>query len=907
MSVAVAATFGLVPTVMVGSPAFAASTLSIADATVTEGGDLTFTLNNTGGAATYAIVITPGSTNPAAASADYNATSVPASVVFSGATGSATVVVHTVDDQLYEPNETITLTATNAVPTSFTATGTIIDNDPIPSYALTASPTTIPEPLTGTTPTTITATLSAISGVDTVVTVNTANGTAVAGTDYTAISAGSISIPAGTLAGTTTTTILSDGVKDEHDTETFAVGGVATNVSPASASTTVSIADAQSTPTLTLTGGGAGSEGTSLTFGIAVGPTASDLPITVHWDAVAAPVVTGHEAATPSTDFTYPASRTVTIAAGVTTASIVIPLTADAIDELPEDFAVELSSPTNATLGTTSKVVGQINDINTPPTVTITPTAVTEGDSGKVSRTFTATLSGVSGRPVNVTWATAIDGSGLTFAAPVKDYIDKTGTLTFPIGTTTQTFSVEIVGDKIDEGTGETFRVNLTNVDSSASLGAGFTALTITDDDAAPTFSFDDLSMNEGNTTSAVLLPLRLTGSSDHVLAFDLTDLGTGTATLADGAGPNDYDSLSGSIVLPPETTTAYAVVVVTGDLVHEADETVKFSAVPDGSSLAFVTNPAPDAATLTLVNDDAAPNLEINSVTGNEGDTVAVTGTVTGISDSTTALNIVFAGGSSHGSTAAEANDFTNPGAQIKTITAGTQPGTIIPVGNLVLTNDTVGESAETIIGTGFGIGNVGTVTEGIITIAESDGGNIPDLPAPTMWVPASVTGPSDVPITGSATTSGSIVDLWGAPFGSPLAKIDSTHSRSAGAYSFSTHIDSGYRFKVTANGKSSSVKQVWVIVVLSLSTSAGKGTIGMSATGNPPTEDTMVSFQIQNSRGTWVTLGSDKTGPTGNARATLKNLKSGAKFNCRAYIGGTPDMGITGGPSVTKWVTVR
>ena len=76
----------------------------------------------------------------------------------------------------------------------------------------------------------------------------------------------------------------------------------------------------------------------------------SELPMTVRWDAVAVTPATDHDQATPGTDFTYPASRTVTIPAGTDSATFAIPFRDDQLNENPEDFGVTLAVPTNATL-----------------------------------------------------------------------------------------------------------------------------------------------------------------------------------------------------------------------------------------------------------------------------------------------------------------------------------------------------------------------------------------------------------------------------------------------------------------------------------------------------------------------------------------------------------------------------
>ena len=80
---------------------------------------------------------------------------------------------------------------------------------------------------------------------------------------------------------------------------------------------------------------------------------------------------------------------------------------------------------------------------------------VTEGNSGTVNAAFTVSLSAASGQTVTVNYATA---NG-TAVAP-GDYTAASGTLTFTPGVTTQTLTVPVNGDTLNEPN-ETFFVNL--------------------------------------------------------------------------------------------------------------------------------------------------------------------------------------------------------------------------------------------------------------------------------------------------------------------------------------------------------------------------------------------------------------------------------------------------------------
>src|SRR5437879_9482696 len=79
------------------------------------------------------------------------------------------------------------------------------------------------------------------------------------------------------------------------------------------------------------------------------------------------------------------------------------------------------------------------------------------------------------------------------------------GTLTFLPGQTSQTITVTVLGDALDE-LDETILVNLTAA-TNATISDGQGVVTILDDDAAPVLAINDVSVVEGNsgTTNAVV------------------------------------------------------------------------------------------------------------------------------------------------------------------------------------------------------------------------------------------------------------------------------------------------------------------------------------------------------------------------------------------------------------------
>jgi hypothetical protein len=94
--------------------------------------------------------------------------------------------------------------------------------------------------------------------------------------------------------------------------------------------------------------------------------------------------------------------------------------------------------------------------------IAITDVSKKEGNSGLTAFVFTVSVSGSPMSTVSVDWAT---GGGT--ASPVTDYVPANGTVTLPVGVTTKTVTIQVVGDTIPEPN-ETFFVNLSNPSPNA-------------------------------------------------------------------------------------------------------------------------------------------------------------------------------------------------------------------------------------------------------------------------------------------------------------------------------------------------------------------------------------------------------------------------------------------------------
>jgi hypothetical protein len=218
------------------------------DATGAEQGldPIVFTVTRSANTTTQVVVnLTWGGT---AASTDYNVTVVGGTLsanratltLVAGAT-SATITVTPVDDNAAEATETVTLAI--AAGTGYTAgtpasaSGSIADNDTRTLSIANASVTEADK----STSVTLTVTLSSASTSTVTVSYATANGTALAGSDYTAAS-GTLTFSAGQTSKTITITILGDKVKEATEAFTVTLSS-AVGAAIATGTATVTIVD----------------------------------------------------------------------------------------------------------------------------------------------------------------------------------------------------------------------------------------------------------------------------------------------------------------------------------------------------------------------------------------------------------------------------------------------------------------------------------------------------------------------------------------------------------------------------------------------------------------------------------------------------------------------------------------
>lgn len=372
----------------------------------------------------------------------------------------------------------------------------------------------------------------------------TKSGTAVAGSDFTAVS-GKLKFPRGAKVRHVTVPLLNDTAVEGN--ERFRVrifdpvrasirdrvGRVTIlddDVTPPYVPPTMSVKDASA------------QEGAALTFEVSLSKAAEG-DVTFSY-------ATADGTAKAPGDYTAVSGGKGTIPKGATSTEVSVQTTEDSTPESTESMSLTLSAPTGATIDD-GEAKGTITDDDEKVSLSVADTSVLEGKKAE----FTVTLSKVSGLEVRVEWET---GDG-TAVAP-DDYKKSDGVVTIKPGDKTGTFLVETVDDSKDE-VDETFKVTL-SAPHNATISDGTAVATIRDNDG-PVLSIADAQATEG---TALIFNVSLSKVSVQEVKVDW-------ATAFDTATAADLTAAKGTLTIPANTLTGKIEVPTLQDTVKDVGE----------------------------------------------------------------------------------------------------------------------------------------------------------------------------------------------------------------------------------------------------------------------------------------------------------------------------------------------
>jgi predicted extracellular nuclease len=308
-------------------------------------------------------------------------------------------------------------------------------------------------------------------------------------------------------------------------------------------------------------------------------------------------------------------------AAATTAINVMLPAAANNQSQLQVRFITGNAAGADEMIGVDDILISSTAISAGPGVLAIGDVTHLEGDAGAITYSFTVTRTGGSTGAVSATWT--LNAPGGANNADSADFIigqAASGTVSFADGEISKTIEISVQGDDLVEDD-ENFTVTLSapvGTTISDDSGAGV----ITNDDAAGTFSIDDVIVTEGNSgTTAMTFTVTRASGDDGAVSVDYTVVAPGGAGLADSGDFAGGTTFLGTLSFADGETSKTITLDVIGDHVVETDEgfTILLSNATGGSAISDGSGAG------TITNDDFSGSLSIGDVTlaeGNSGTT---------------------------------------------------------------------------------------------------------------------------------------------------------------------------------------------------------------------------------------------------------------------------------------------
>ena len=656
-----------------------------------------------------------------AAAGDFRLSTSTTLTIAAGATTSIGVVTITAaDNDVDASNKTVTVSATAANGQGITdpsgATLTITDDDaPSTRVTLTVAPDEVNE---GGGPVTLTVTGTLDAGTRntaTEVTLAVNSGSATLTDDYTATGA-TLTIAAKQSSASATLTVTPEDDAVAEGPETFSIGGTVSGLTVTAA--TVTLVDNDGTPTvlLLLTPASIAEDGEVSTVTATLSNVSGDDTVVTVSAAPVAPA--------SSSDYSLSANTVLTIAAGATTSSGAVTITANnnTVDAPDKTVTVSAAAVNDAGVTAPSGRTLTITDDEAAPTVTLALMPASIGEAGGVS-TVSAALDHASSEATTVT----VSAVAVLPAAAGDFRLSTSTTLTIAAGATTSIGVVTITAADNDVDTSD----KTVTVSATAANGQGITdpagaTLTITDDDAPSTRVTLTVAPDEVNEGGGPVT-LTVTGTLDAGTRNTATEVtlavNSGSATLTD-----DYTATGATLTIAAKQSSASATLTVTpeDDAVAEGPETFSIGGTVSGLTVT--------AATVTLVDNDGTPTVLLlltPASIAEDGEVSTVTATLSNVSGDDTVVTV-----SAAPVAPASSSDYSLSANTVLTIAAGatTSSGAVTITAN----NNTVDAPDKTVTVSAAAVNDAGVTAPSGRTLTITD-----DEAAPTVTLalmPASI-----------------------------------------------------------------------------------------------------------------------------------------------------------------------
>ncbi|MEZ5387424.1 MAG: Calx-beta domain-containing protein [Prosthecobacter sp.] len=616
--------------------------MEIVDGTATEGGDTaTFRLVRSGSTAAAETVYVNFSGS--AATADYSlspaadtTTASPLEVfIIPAGQSSLDIVLTATQDTTSEGPETLEVTLLNAgdtyLPVGVQTLSLTIDDDdtslPRVTFAVTddeASEGAVPDSAvftvtrTGSTAAPLTVNFSTATGFP----ANAVAAYAINGTDYTSTGS-SVVIPAGQSSAPITIVPINDALVEGVETVLITLSTNAAYIRGTTTALTVKIID-DDIPDVTIaaTDATANENGDTATFTITrTGATTE--PLTVHYSS-------GGDAL-HGIDY-QPLAGYVTIAAGQTSAEVLVIPIDDDLGEAAQSIVLQLRSASHYRVVTPSLATASLVDDGDLPMVALNiMDGVVAEKSSPDNGSFRITTTGTGTGNITVNYqvtGTAVSGD---------DFAALPGSLSIGKNTSSN-ITVTILNDSIPEDA-ETIVITLLP-GAAYQLDSAFEGtMVIRDDDAAQmvSVSTDVTTVTEGGT-----------GRFFFARSGATTDPLDLTYTLGGTVDGSDYTAPSGTVTIPAAAVGAYVDIVTTNDSLAEGVETLQVTIDPDNGSPRTYGLETPVATLKILDNDSGFTNTlafaETSRTVSEDAGTITVSVNRTGGGVATTSCSVEYA-----------------------------------------------------------------------------------------------------------------------------------------------------------------------------------------------------------------------------------------------------------------------
>ena len=584
----------------------------------------------------------------------------------------------------------------------------------------------------------------------------TSNGTASAGSDYTA-AAGTLTFAPGETAKTVVVAIADDGLTEP--TEDFALGlsnATGTTIADGSAVVVIGASDAaaSSLPSLLAPVDAVVGEREGFVDLIVRLSAPSDDTVSVNYSTFNS---TAGSANACNGDYVGH-SGTLTFAPGETTKVIRLQILECADNEGLEAFTLGLATPDNASIARASGRIAIVDNdtIVATPSLVVRDAVVDEKD-GKAL--VSVLLGGPAGQASNGTVTVDVATSNGTASAG-SDYTAAAGTLTFAPGETAKTVVVAITDDGATEPA-ESLTLGLSNA-SGATIADGSGTVVIGASDAAASalpgiFATADVVVNEGDGFVDLVVNLSEPGLQPVSVNYSTFNITAGSANACNG----DYVGHSGTITFAPGETTKVVRVQILDCPDVESLETFRFGiATPVNGIIArangqisIVDNEGPRTL-MSIAVTPANPSITVGTDrqftaigTYSDASTADITGSVTWASASAPVATIG-AGGLAHavnlGTTTISATLGAISGSTLLTVGLNAQSISFTALANKTYGDPdlTVSATASSGLPVSFTAGGNCTVSgatvhitgAGSCTITASQPGNTSYAPAPSV-----------------------------------------------------------------------------------------------------------------------------------------------------------------------------